>query len=280
MLYHDDVTLLTGLARNKELLGEMQESNECYKKVLNVQANNIEAIACIETNCFYDDKPEIALRYYRYNTIACHYLIYENITRTYLTNVGGHFKEIDLKDELCRYKATGRAKKSVSATLIDFYRHIFKQLCFDPSDIWFYAVRINGARRDTTIKDLPNELTLMITDFTLDALGLARPELSSSANVQQFHGTNNSFWLSLGACDEVREERFKSLMEAKATFTVDSRVAMAEALEDLRSYRFFNGALIPAKKNGKIEIGLGRSDKKRMSPEEWIVAVGNGTDEC
>ncbi|CAJ0589834.1 unnamed protein product [Cylicocyclus nassatus] len=41
MLYHDDVTLLTGLARNKE------------------------AIACIATNCFYNDKPEIALRYYR-----------------------------------------------------------------------------------------------------------------------------------------------------------------------------------------------------------------------
>ncbi|KAK6036910.1 tetratricopeptide repeat protein [Cooperia oncophora] len=65
MLYHDDVTLLTGLARNKELLGELGESSECYKKILNVQANNIEAIACIATNCFYDDKPEIALRYYR-----------------------------------------------------------------------------------------------------------------------------------------------------------------------------------------------------------------------
>ncbi|RCN44975.1 hypothetical protein ANCCAN_09019 [Ancylostoma caninum] len=131
-------------------------------------------------------------------------LRYENITRTYLTNVGGHFKEIDLKDELCRYKATGRAKKSVSATVIDFY------------DIFSNSKRKNAS------------------DFTLDALGLARPELSSSANVQQFRGTNNSFWLSLGACDEIREEKFKSLMEAKATFTVDSRVAMAEALLERR----------------------------------------------
>ncbi|XGW06040.1 hypothetical protein V3C99_016406 [Haemonchus contortus] len=65
MLYQDDVTLLTGLARNRELLGELGESNECYKRILSVQANNIEAIACIATNCFYDDKPEIALRYYR-----------------------------------------------------------------------------------------------------------------------------------------------------------------------------------------------------------------------
>ncbi|VDO73148.1 unnamed protein product [Heligmosomoides polygyrus] len=48
-----------------KLLGDMAESNECYKKILNVQANNIEAIACIATNCFYEDKPEIALRYYR-----------------------------------------------------------------------------------------------------------------------------------------------------------------------------------------------------------------------
>ncbi|KAK6040492.1 tetratricopeptide repeat protein [Cooperia oncophora] len=52
MLYHDDVTLLTGLARNKE-------------NILMYRGENIEAIACIATNCFYDDKPEIALRYYR-----------------------------------------------------------------------------------------------------------------------------------------------------------------------------------------------------------------------
>ncbi|KJH48231.1 tetratricopeptide repeat protein [Dictyocaulus viviparus] len=65
MVFQDDVTLLTGLARNKELLGELSESNECYKKILIMQANNIEAIACIATNYYYGDKPEIALCYYR-----------------------------------------------------------------------------------------------------------------------------------------------------------------------------------------------------------------------
>ncbi|KAJ1349457.1 hypothetical protein KIN20_005030 [Parelaphostrongylus tenuis] len=76
LLYHEDVTLLTGLARNKEQLGEVTESNECYKKILTVQATNIEAIACIATNCFYDDKPEIALCYYsmrREYCIVVHY---------------------------------------------------------------------------------------------------------------------------------------------------------------------------------------------------------------
>ncbi|EYC41863.1 hypothetical protein Y032_0552g3334 [Ancylostoma ceylanicum] len=127
-------------------------------------------------------------------------LRYENITSLYVANVGGPFKQIDLKDELCRYKASARAKKSVSATIVGFYRHIFEQLCF------------------------------AISDFTLDALGLARPELSSSVNVQQFRGTNDSFWITLGASDEIREEKFRSLMEVKATSTVDSNVAMAEAL--------------------------------------------------
>uniref|UniRef100_A0A158PC67 TPR_REGION domain-containing protein n=1 Tax=Angiostrongylus cantonensis TaxID=6313 RepID=A0A158PC67_ANGCA len=55
-------TLITYLFQQ---LGEVAESNECYKKILTIQATNIEAIACIATNCFYDDKPEIALCYYR-----------------------------------------------------------------------------------------------------------------------------------------------------------------------------------------------------------------------
>ncbi|CAD6196436.1 unnamed protein product [Caenorhabditis auriculariae] len=63
--FEHDVTLLTGMARTRELLGEYELSVGIYKRVLNVQANNIEAIACVATTYFYDNKPEVALRYYR-----------------------------------------------------------------------------------------------------------------------------------------------------------------------------------------------------------------------
>ncbi|CAB3397472.1 unnamed protein product [Caenorhabditis bovis] len=63
--FEHDVTLLTGMARVKELLGEYDDSINIYKKVLEVQANNIEAIACVATTHYYSGKPEIALRYYR-----------------------------------------------------------------------------------------------------------------------------------------------------------------------------------------------------------------------
>uniref|UniRef100_A0A0M3IBS7 TPR_REGION domain-containing protein n=1 Tax=Ascaris lumbricoides TaxID=6252 RepID=A0A0M3IBS7_ASCLU len=46
-------------------LGEMEKSVETYKCVLRQDASNIEAIACVATNYFYSDQPEIALRYYR-----------------------------------------------------------------------------------------------------------------------------------------------------------------------------------------------------------------------
>ena len=41
-----------------------------YKEVLKADATNVEAIACIATNHFYSDQPEIALRFYR--SADCH----------------------------------------------------------------------------------------------------------------------------------------------------------------------------------------------------------------
>uniref|UniRef100_A0A915Q3P7 Tetratricopeptide repeat protein 8 n=1 Tax=Setaria digitata TaxID=48799 RepID=A0A915Q3P7_9BILA len=46
-------------------LGNIENSIEAYKLVLEQDPTNIEAIACIANNYFYDDQPEIALRYYR-----------------------------------------------------------------------------------------------------------------------------------------------------------------------------------------------------------------------
>lgn len=36
-----------------------------YKDVLNYEAIDVEAIACIAAHHFYNDQPEVALRYYR-----------------------------------------------------------------------------------------------------------------------------------------------------------------------------------------------------------------------
>ncbi|VDN06071.1 unnamed protein product [Thelazia callipaeda] len=64
-VFRNDITLLTGLARVQEQLGDIEKSVETYKLVLEQDPSNIEAIACIATNYFYNDQPEIALRYYR-----------------------------------------------------------------------------------------------------------------------------------------------------------------------------------------------------------------------
>ena len=48
-----------------QLLGELDESIAIYKRILTFQGNNIEAIACVATTFYYEDKPEVALRYYR-----------------------------------------------------------------------------------------------------------------------------------------------------------------------------------------------------------------------
>ncbi len=41
-----------------------------YNDVLKMDATNVEAIACIATDHFYSDQPEIALRFYRYSPFS------------------------------------------------------------------------------------------------------------------------------------------------------------------------------------------------------------------
>ncbi|XP_016420224.1 tetratricopeptide repeat protein 8 [Sinocyclocheilus rhinocerous] len=60
-----EVTLLTGIARIQEEMNNMISATEYYKEVLKQDNTHVEAIACIGSNHFYTDQPEIALRFYR-----------------------------------------------------------------------------------------------------------------------------------------------------------------------------------------------------------------------
>ncbi|XP_067141964.1 tetratricopeptide repeat protein 8 [Centruroides vittatus] len=60
-----ETNLLTNIARIYEGLNDLNLAVKYYKDVLQYDAINIEAIACIATHHFYSDQPEIALRFYR-----------------------------------------------------------------------------------------------------------------------------------------------------------------------------------------------------------------------
>lgn len=60
-----DVQLMTEQARLMEAIGDMTQSVKTYRSVAIQDAMNIEAIASIAFHHFYNDQPEIALRYYR-----------------------------------------------------------------------------------------------------------------------------------------------------------------------------------------------------------------------
>uniref|UniRef100_A0AC35U9U5 TPR_REGION domain-containing protein n=1 Tax=Rhabditophanes sp. KR3021 TaxID=114890 RepID=A0AC35U9U5_9BILA len=63
--FDQNVTLMLHKARIEEQMENMDKSIAIYKDILKLDANNIEAIACIATTLFYNDQPEIALGYYR-----------------------------------------------------------------------------------------------------------------------------------------------------------------------------------------------------------------------
>ena len=53
-----------------ECLNNIPASVKYYKEILQKDATHIEAIACIAVNHFYNDQPEVALRFYRYGAVS------------------------------------------------------------------------------------------------------------------------------------------------------------------------------------------------------------------
>ncbi|KAI8850952.1 hypothetical protein BC829DRAFT_415666 [Chytridium lagenaria] len=53
------------MARIYEEMFDLPMSIKMYKRVLNIDSSHVEALASLAANYFYDDQPEVALRYYR-----------------------------------------------------------------------------------------------------------------------------------------------------------------------------------------------------------------------
>lgn len=51
-----------------------------YRDILELDATDMESIACIGLHHFYSDQPEVALRYYRYSLGFCYFVFDENVT--------------------------------------------------------------------------------------------------------------------------------------------------------------------------------------------------------
>ncbi len=63
--FPSDVSLVVGVARVQDALGEEADAAATYRRVLAMDPSNVEAIACLAASHFYSDQPELALRFYR-----------------------------------------------------------------------------------------------------------------------------------------------------------------------------------------------------------------------
>lgn len=69
--FANDVTILTEMGRIFEGLNNMSMSMKYYKMIAQEDASHTEAIASIGMHHFYNDQPELALRYYRCTHRIC-----------------------------------------------------------------------------------------------------------------------------------------------------------------------------------------------------------------
>ncbi|XKL66802.1 hypothetical protein PGB90_010222 [Kerria lacca] len=63
--FPNEVTIMTEMARIFEGLNNLPMSVKYYKEILQEDATNMEAIACIGVHHFYSDQPDIGLRFYQ-----------------------------------------------------------------------------------------------------------------------------------------------------------------------------------------------------------------------
>jgi tetratricopeptide repeat protein 8 len=61
----NEPALLLGAARVHDALSQTEAASTLYRKVLELDASNVEALACLASHSFYQDQPEVSLRYYR-----------------------------------------------------------------------------------------------------------------------------------------------------------------------------------------------------------------------
>lgn len=71
--FPDDVSVMTELARLTEALNEPQASVKYYRGIVIEDATHTEAIASIGMYHFYNNQPELALRYYRLDDVSNYY---------------------------------------------------------------------------------------------------------------------------------------------------------------------------------------------------------------
>ena len=63
--FQKEPTFHLALGRVYEMLNDEKLSYSNYKDALSLENNNIEAVACIANHFFYEDSPEISLRFYK-----------------------------------------------------------------------------------------------------------------------------------------------------------------------------------------------------------------------
>lgn len=62
---------MLGEARIHDALNDTAAALPLYKRVLQLDASNVEAMACLAAHHFYNDQSEVALRFYRYARAVC-----------------------------------------------------------------------------------------------------------------------------------------------------------------------------------------------------------------
>jgi len=60
--FPNEPRIVLGIAQIYDMLNDADSASKAYKKVLQLDASNVEAMACLAANHYYEDAPEVSER--------------------------------------------------------------------------------------------------------------------------------------------------------------------------------------------------------------------------
>ncbi|RCN43504.1 hypothetical protein ANCCAN_10512 [Ancylostoma caninum] len=102
----------------------------------------------------------------------------------------------------------------------------------------------------------------------LQGLGLGQPELEMSAEDLKMRPTE--FWYQLGPMDRVRGQSLQYRKACRMSWGPQIRVAISQALADVRQYRIVGGKLRPKPKRRRIVCVDDEADDNNNNVEQEL----------
>ncbi|KHJ87277.1 hypothetical protein OESDEN_12952 [Oesophagostomum dentatum] len=153
-----------------------------------------------------------------------------NLTRSWNIRSAPPFKAFNLNKLMRKWRIPGRCRPTDHVShCVDFLHHYLVEACEPATAVQEYACRVSGGcAKDTSLKDIPEDIVDVLTGCCLDGLLMGAPELCMTA--EELSENPTEYWTALGPNNSARRDILQARKEDRAIWIERIRQALGRAL--------------------------------------------------